>query len=153
MLTLILRFKMYLASLSQNPMEWDIMGREVLESRYRRIYTDNPFWMCVDQFIHVSLFFLLRAPSPIDIFRRQYGYVPFDVIDPSSTGRQTREGSRTIEVSLLRHLSSWFTFLTLSQYAFEDFSIRQVSLLLNNTANEETYLNRSLVDIFFCSHF
>ncbi|KAE9392262.1 glycoside hydrolase family 92 protein [Gymnopus androsaceus JB14] len=72
-----------------NPMEWDIMGREI------NLYT-------------------------------QYGYVPFDVIDPSSTGRQTREGSRTIE------------------YAFEDFSIRQVSLLLNNTANEETYLNRSL---------
>ncbi|KAJ3853174.1 glycoside hydrolase family 92 protein [Lentinula lateritia] len=56
----------------------------------------------------------------------QFGYVPFDAIDPSSTGRQTREGSRTLE------------------YAFEDFSIRQVALLLNNTADEERYLNRSL---------
>ncbi|KAJ4483906.1 glycoside hydrolase family 92 protein [Lentinula aciculospora] len=56
----------------------------------------------------------------------QYGYVPSDAIDPSSTGRQTREGSRTLE------------------YAFEDFSIRQAALLLNNTADEERYLNRSL---------
>ncbi|KAF9061315.1 glycoside hydrolase family 92 protein [Rhodocollybia butyracea] len=55
-----------------------------------------------------------------------FGYVPFDAIDPSSTGRQTREGSRTLE------------------YAFEDFSIRQVSLLLNNSANEEIFFNRSL---------
>lgn len=29
---------------------------------------------------------------------RQYGYVPFGVLDPSSVGRQTREGSRTLEV-------------------------------------------------------
>ncbi|KAF7297899.1 Glycoside hydrolase family 92 protein [Mycena chlorophos] len=56
----------------------------------------------------------------------QYGYVPFDVIDPTSTGRQTREGSRTIE------------------YAFEDFAIRQIALLLNNTADEALFANRSL---------
>jgi len=30
---------------------------------------------------------------------RQFGYVPFAVLDVSSTGRQTREGSRTLEVS------------------------------------------------------
>ena len=29
---------------------------------------------------------------------RQYGYVPFAVLDTMSTGRQTREGSRTLEV-------------------------------------------------------
>ena len=29
---------------------------------------------------------------------RQAGYVPFGVLDVSSTGRQTREGSRTLEV-------------------------------------------------------
>jgi len=29
---------------------------------------------------------------------RQFGYVPFAVLDVSSTGRQTREGSRTLEV-------------------------------------------------------
>jgi putative alpha-1,2-mannosidase len=28
---------------------------------------------------------------------KQYGYVPFAVLDTSSTGRQTREGSRTLE--------------------------------------------------------
>ncbi|KAJ3818967.1 glycoside hydrolase family 92 protein [Lentinula raphanica] len=56
----------------------------------------------------------------------QYGYIPTNAIDPSSTGQQTREGSRTLE------------------YAFEDFSIRQVALLLNNTADEERFLNRSL---------
>ena len=31
---------------------------------------------------------------------RQFGYVPFGVLDTSSTGRQTREGSRTLEVSI-----------------------------------------------------
>ncbi|KAL5528179.1 hypothetical protein ACEPAF_7315 [Sanghuangporus sanghuang] len=56
---------------------------------------------------------------------KQYGYVPFAVFDPSSTGRQTREASRTLE------------------YAFNDFAVRQVALLLNNTADVETYTNRS----------
>lgn len=58
---------------------------------------------------------------------RQYGYVPFAALDTSSTGRQTREGSRTLE------------------YAFEDFSIRQVALLLNQSDIEAEYANRSLV--------
>ncbi|EIM82754.1 glycoside hydrolase family 92 protein [Stereum hirsutum FP-91666 SS1] len=57
---------------------------------------------------------------------KQYGYVPFAALDTSSTGRQTREGSRTLE------------------YAFEDFSIRQVALLLNQTDIEAEYANRSL---------
>ncbi|KIK69222.1 glycoside hydrolase family 92 protein [Collybiopsis luxurians FD-317 M1] len=56
---------------------------------------------------------------------KEFGYVPFDVIDATSSGRQTREGSRTLE------------------YVFEDFSIRQVSLLMNNSANEAEYFNRS----------
>jgi len=47
-------------------------------------------------------------------------------LDVSSTGRQTREGSRTLE------------------YAFEDFGIRQVAVLLNKTSDVETYTNRSL---------
>ncbi|KAJ3981405.1 glycoside hydrolase family 92 protein [Lentinula detonsa] len=72
----------------------------------------------------------------------QYGYVPTDVIDPSSTGRQTREGSRTLEASCAEHPFNEIS--TALQYAFEDFSIRQVALLLNNTADEERYLNRSL---------
>lgn len=33
----------------------------------------------------------------------------------------------------------------LSQYAFEDFAIRQVALLLNNTNDEAKFANRSLV--------
>ena len=36
------------------------------------------------------------------MFTNQHGYVPFAVLDPSSTGRQTREGSRTIEVLTLQ---------------------------------------------------
>ncbi|TFK44237.1 glycoside hydrolase family 92 protein [Crucibulum laeve] len=57
---------------------------------------------------------------------KKYGYVPFAVLDVSSTGRQTREGSRTLE------------------YAFEDFGIRQVALLLGKSDDVETYTNRSL---------
>ncbi|TFK53721.1 glycoside hydrolase family 92 protein [Heliocybe sulcata] len=57
---------------------------------------------------------------------KDYGYVPFAVLDTASTGRQTREGSRTLE------------------YAFEDFGLRQVAQLLNNTEDEAYYTNRSL---------
>ncbi|KAG6891575.1 hypothetical protein C0992_003602 [Termitomyces sp. T32_za158] len=57
---------------------------------------------------------------------KQFGYVPFGVLDVSSTGRQTREGSRTLE------------------YAFEDFGIRQVAQLLGKTDDMERYTNRSL---------
>jgi len=57
---------------------------------------------------------------------KQYGYVPFAVLDVSSTGRQTREGSRTLE------------------YAFEDFGIRQVAQLLGKADDVVKYTNRSL---------
>ncbi|KAF5338528.1 hypothetical protein D9611_013248 [Ephemerocybe angulata] len=60
-----------------------------------------------------------------DVYK-QYGYVPFSVLDISSTGRQTREGSRTLE------------------YAFEDFSLRQVAQLLGKPEDVEKYTNRSL---------
>ncbi|KAJ6498896.1 glycoside hydrolase family 92 protein [Mycena sanguinolenta] len=56
----------------------------------------------------------------------QFGYVPFAVLDVSSTGRQTREGSRTLE------------------YAFEDFAIRQIAQVLGKTDDVETFTNRSL---------
>ncbi|KAI0044234.1 glycoside hydrolase family 92 protein [Auriscalpium vulgare] len=56
---------------------------------------------------------------------KEFGYVPFAVLDTSSTGRQTREGSRTLE------------------YVFEDFAIRQVAQLLNKTDDEAKYTNRS----------
>ncbi|KAH9054266.1 glycoside hydrolase family 92 protein [Lactarius vividus] len=55
-----------------------------------------------------------------------YGYVPYGALDTSSIGRTTREGSRTLE------------------YAFEDFAIRQVALLLNKANDEAKYANRSL---------
>ncbi|KAF9527365.1 glycoside hydrolase family 92 protein [Crepidotus variabilis] len=61
----------------------------------------------------------------VNVYKR-YGYVPFAVLDVSSTGRQTREGSRTLE------------------YAFEDFGIRQVALLLGKGHDVDTYTNRSL---------
>jgi len=35
------------------------------------------------------------------------------------------------------------------KYAFEDFAIRQVALLLNKTADEAKYFNRSLVRATF----
>lgn len=56
---------------------------------------------------------------------KQYGYVPFAALDTASTGRMTREGSRTLE------------------YAYEDFAVRQVALLLNKTDDVTTYTNRS----------
>ncbi|KAK7040792.1 hypothetical protein VNI00_009698 [Paramarasmius palmivorus] len=56
---------------------------------------------------------------------KQYGYVPYDSQDPSP-GIRTREASRTLE------------------YAFEDFGIRQVALLLGKTDDERRYANRSL---------
>ena len=61
---------------------------------------------------------------------RQYGYVPAGVLDTSSVGRQTREGSRTLE------------------YAFEDFGIRQVAQLLGHEEDLAEYTNRSYVSFF-----
>ncbi|KAG1821259.1 glycoside hydrolase family 92 protein [Suillus variegatus] len=56
---------------------------------------------------------------------KQFSYVPFAVLDTGSTGRQTREGSRTLE------------------YAFQDFGIRQVAQVLGKTDDVEYYTNRS----------
>ncbi|THH00763.1 hypothetical protein EW026_g1813 [Hermanssonia centrifuga] len=56
----------------------------------------------------------------------QFGYVPFSALVTSSVGRQTREGSRTLE------------------YAFEDFAIRQVALLMNKSEDVNTFTQRSL---------
>ncbi|OBZ71008.1 hypothetical protein A0H81_09134 [Grifola frondosa] len=72
---------------------------------------------------------------------KQYGYVPFAVLDTMSTGRQTREGSRTLRWDAL-----WIHYsqsLICAQYAFEDFAIRQVALLLDKTDDVATYTNRS----------
>ena len=57
---------------------------------------------------------------------RQYHYIPYLVFDKHSTGRQTREGSRTVE------------------YAFNDFAARQVALLQNDTTSEQLLRNSSL---------
>lgn len=71
--------------------------------------------------------------------------MPFAVLDTTSTGRQTREGSRTLEV---RTPSS---SLVISvdrcglQYAFEDFAIRQIAQVLGKTDDEATFAARSLV--------
>ncbi|KAJ3538305.1 hypothetical protein NM688_g6540 [Phlebia brevispora] len=72
------------------------------------------------------------TPPTWDIQGRQaalyndYGYVPFAGLDASSVGRMTREGSRTLE------------------YAFEDFAIRQVALLLNKSEDVNTFTQRAL---------
>ncbi|EJD52455.1 glycosyl hydrolase [Auricularia subglabra TFB-10046 SS5] len=57
---------------------------------------------------------------------KAHGFVPYAAFDPSSTGRQTREGSRTLE------------------YAMNDFAIRQVTQLLNKADELKTYTNRSM---------
>lgn len=57
---------------------------------------------------------------------KEYGFIPANVLDTSSTGMQTREGSRTLE------------------YSFNDFGVRQVAQLLGKTADEADYANRSL---------
>ena len=56
----------------------------------------------VDKSMFTSeLLFLLTFSLPDGKrYLRQHGYVPFAVLDVSSTGRQTREGSRTLEVGV-----------------------------------------------------
>ncbi|KIJ39475.1 glycoside hydrolase family 92 protein [Sphaerobolus stellatus SS14] len=61
---------------------------------------------------------------------KEFGFVPFAVLDTMSTGRQTREGSRTLE------------------YAFNDFGIRQVAQLLGKTDDEAYYANRAYRNIW-----
>lgn len=64
-----------------NPPEWNIHGRQV------NVYKFVSF---TSLHIYVLIYYY---PN-----HRQYGYVPYAVFDASSTGRQTREGSRTLEV-------------------------------------------------------
>lgn len=55
----------------------------------------------------------------------KYGYIPFAVYDRETTGRQTREGSRTLE------------------YAFNDFGIRNVALMLGKQEDAADLTKRS----------
>ncbi|KAG2116150.1 glycosyl hydrolase family 92-domain-containing protein [Suillus clintonianus] len=64
-------------------------------------------------------------PVRAKIGAKEFSHVPFAVLNTGSTGRQTREGSRTLE------------------YAFEDFGIRQVAQVLGKTDDVEYYANRS----------
>lgn len=56
----------------------------------------------------------------------QYGYIPFEVYDRTTTGRQNREGSRTLE------------------YCYNDFGIRNVALLLGKEEDAKMLTNRTL---------
>ena len=56
----------------------------------------------------------------------KYGYIPFAVYDRKTTGRQTREGSRTLE------------------YCFNDFGIRSVALLLGHKEDADKWTKRAL---------
>lgn len=77
---------------------------------------------------------------------REFGYVPFGAFDPASTGRATREGSRTLEVSANVSIPGSNPERTsIIQYAFNDFGVRQTALLLGKTDDVATYTNRSLV--------
>ncbi len=86
----------------------------------------------------------------------KYGYVPYGAVDISSTGQATRESSRTLEVSARGGDSNLCMLIRpgfiKKKYAFEDFAIRQVALLLNKTADEAKYANRSLVRTFSILH-
>jgi hypothetical protein len=64
-----------------NPPEWNTIGRQV-----------NVYKYVVSPYIW---------PKSDRVYFRKFGYVPFAVLDVSSTGRQTREGSRTLEASVL----------------------------------------------------
>lgn len=66
-----------------NPPEWNIQGRQVN--------------------VYKCVLFCRASALCLRIFR-QYKYVPFSVLDVSSTGRQTREGSRTLEVGGMIYL-------------------------------------------------
>ncbi|UZJ55529.1 hypothetical protein CBS101457_004849 [Exobasidium rhododendri] len=55
-----------------------------------------------------------------------FGYLPFAVYDVNTTGRQTREGSRTLE------------------YANNDFAVRNVALLLGKQDEAERWSKRAL---------
>ncbi|KAL9938972.1 hypothetical protein V8E36_001785 [Tilletia maclaganii] len=55
----------------------------------------------------------------------KYGYIPFGVFDTESTGRQTREASRTLE------------------YAFNDFGVAQAAKVLGDNELYTDMLNRS----------
>lgn len=88
-----------------------------------------------------------RASSYKDLFRRQSGYVPYAAFDPASTGRQTREGSRTLEVGDQRGSAEKNLTLLLYQYAFNDFGVRQVALLLNKSDDVSIFTNQSLVSL------
>ena len=62
-----------------NPPEWNIMGRQANSYKYTKP--------------------LLVSFSVANlIIRSQYGYIPSNVLEVSNAGRQTREGSRTLEV-------------------------------------------------------
>lgn len=65
-----------------NPPEWNIEGRQ------SNVYK----WAEAAFVCPMTAYTLITS---------QYGYVPFAVLDVSSTGRQTREGSRTLEVGNL----------------------------------------------------
>lgn len=48
------------------------------------------------------------------------------------------------------HAELTAVLIPLPQYAFEDFAVRQVALLLNKTDDVAKYTNRSLVRIYPC---
>jgi hypothetical protein len=97
--------------------------------------------MFTSEFLFLLTFFLPDGKR----YLRQYGYVPFAVLDVSSTGRQTREGSRTLEVQRIVHANRTTLLTLFHQYAFEDFGIRQVAQLLGKADDVAKYTQRSLV--------
>lgn len=74
-----------------NPPEWDIQGREADMYKCVPIHLLIFHWCYSSHYHSIWLFFVF-------VLERQYGYVPYGALELSSTGRQTREGSRTLEV-------------------------------------------------------
>ncbi len=67
-----------LADANNTPPNWDIEGREA------------------DAYKYVLITYQLATLTLCKL--SQFGYVPFSALVTSSVGRQTREGSRTLEV-------------------------------------------------------
>lgn len=76
-----------------------------------------------------------------------FGYIPTDYDDPLSTGLETREASRSLEVNKFSMTAHWKFWLIskIVQYALGDFAVRQAGLALNKSSDiVQKYANRSM---------
>ena len=83
-----------LESISMNyTLQWSPMRRSILPNGISKVASPT----CTSEFQAAFIHSIVSHT----LITSQYGFVPFAVLDVSSTGRQTREGSRTLEVGNL----------------------------------------------------